>query len=324
MEKAIQESPDTPLKKLVLEQESCYYGGVLSPDSSVIYYYQNYPIGKKYLDTHNWNFVNELEKRAKSDCEKAFVLGVSTHLVQDGVDHNFFIPKVIESTYIVNYLSHPMAEGVRDTAHLSPKIAFAMSKMDDVDPVSGRTLTQFFNEALGKDFTNEMRILRTALTDPNAQGKLWGGLATPISGNSNLYSIYSGITDGNLLIAGFLLLIGGLLFFNIWKSSIPGKIIFLVISSLIIFIGIIFVFGLTKLVDTSNAIPLEERSIQETILIFQGTRSPLDPSGLEAIGNADAGPNAVKNIVLIIALVYLAWSIKNKLLKKRSKKRRLF
>lgn len=89
--------------------------GLMFPDVTVIYYYTEW---KNYQTTHAWGRYENLwdvAERSGSKQAMAFALGWGTHLVQDTVAHNVYVPMKIRTTLVLNNIIHPLSEGVIET-----------------------------------------------------------------------------------------------------------------------------------------------------------------------------------------------------------------
>lgn len=148
--------------------KQAYLMGCMTPDITVIYYYD--AGGKEYKLTHNWNFQQELMAQAVTDDEQCFVYGVSAHLIQDGVIHTQAIPNAIQDMHIKNWLLHPLLEKKYDSAlvqkypelkEITPHI------LDVIDTPRGERYMQMVDNALGEnsqvDVKSEMIKLRYAI-----------------------------------------------------------------------------------------------------------------------------------------------------------------
>jgi hypothetical protein len=92
---------DPKLKELLINFSYDYLYGCIIAD--VI-------IGKKFVkylyNCHNWKVACKLWENAKENNEKAFALGYLSHLAQDVVAHNYFIPIQMIRSYNGRTLRH--------------------------------------------------------------------------------------------------------------------------------------------------------------------------------------------------------------------------
>lgn len=106
-----------PLAKRVLKKypDHFLYGNIAA---DIIF-------GKKYAGKdyhcHNWDVARPLLKSAKSDKQKAFMLGYLSHLSVDIIAHNFFVPYKIIRSYRAMTLRHTYWEMRYDT-HMNPEV----------------------------------------------------------------------------------------------------------------------------------------------------------------------------------------------------------
>ncbi len=145
-----------------------YLLGVVTPDLTVIYYYEEG--GKEYRLSHNWNFQQELMSRAKTEDEICFVYGVAAHLIQDGISHTQAVPEGIEKYRIPNWLLHPLLEKKYDSAmalKYSELISSTPYMMDALDGPQGERYIEMVEYAMGENsqinVKNELAKLRIAL-----------------------------------------------------------------------------------------------------------------------------------------------------------------
>jgi hypothetical protein len=108
-------------KSLIINQDRYFWEGVMFPDITVMHYYTTM---QKYSSTHEWQFFKDLwvaaDQTLKSDEARAFALGVGTHLIQDAVVHNSYIPSKIRQYFTQNMIIHPLVEGQIEGKFLDP------------------------------------------------------------------------------------------------------------------------------------------------------------------------------------------------------------
>lgn len=150
--RALDEAGDTAITRVIRENIDAFYCGLMTPDVSVIYYYTNF---ESYKSTHSWSFLKELSKQAKTDAERAFVHGVAVHMIQDAVAHNYYIPRKIRQTHVMNDIIHPVTEGIVETKYLTPQTMGSMMFIEDY--------IGMVNTATGRDWTGEALFLKTAI-----------------------------------------------------------------------------------------------------------------------------------------------------------------
>jgi len=177
-----------------------FFAGMMVPDVSVIYYYSH---PKTYQSTHNINFLNNIFLNARADHpeERCFAYGVATHLVQDDVSHNIYIPESIKKYNIPNNIIHPFMEAIPEShiINLYPvTYQRAIHSMDILfleSPNYNPRLLQMVKDALGPtaplDAEKEARNLAYALggfydqafknPDMSFLGKFWSSAAFVLS-----------------------------------------------------------------------------------------------------------------------------------------------
>jgi hypothetical protein len=229
--RSLDEAGDTPITRVIHENIDAFYCGLMAPDVSVIYYYSSF---ESYKSTHSWSFLNELSKLAKTDAERAFVHGVAVHMVQDSISHNYYIPRKIQGSHVMNDLIHPLVEGLVETQYLTPETMGSMMFIEDY--------IGLVNEATGRQWNAEARLLKMA-----------------IAGGSFYRSSYS-VPEGDWL----------------WRlyNGLAG-------------------FARDR-VDVSDSEVYLEMARQRTVSYLKsGVTPPLDPSGSQALAEADRGQMAV-------------------------------
>lgn len=145
-----------------------YLLGVVSPDLTVIYYFEEG--GKEYRLSHNWNFQQEIMSRAKAEDEQCFAYGVAAHLIQDGISHMQATPKAIEKYRMPNWLLHPLLEKKYDSALVlkyPELITLTPHMMDAMDGPQGERYIELIDYAMGEnsqiDVKSELIKLKIAL-----------------------------------------------------------------------------------------------------------------------------------------------------------------
>lgn len=98
-------------KMLMNTYDRYFWEGVMFPDITVLAYYTSM---KKYSSTHEWDFYSKIwtaaDQTLKSDEARAFALGVGTHLIQDAMVHNSYVPAKIKQYLVQNIILHPLVE----------------------------------------------------------------------------------------------------------------------------------------------------------------------------------------------------------------------
>ena len=100
----------TEAYRLISGNDKFFWEGVMFPDVTVLHYYTTFT---SYQNTHTWGFYTALWSKAStsnSDQAKAFALGVGTHLLQDAIVHNKYIPEKIQQYFTQNAIIHPLVE----------------------------------------------------------------------------------------------------------------------------------------------------------------------------------------------------------------------
>ena len=157
------------LCSLSLANRDAYLLGVVSPDLTVIFYYEEG--GKEYRLSHNWNFQQEITAEAKTADEQCFAYGIAAHLIQDGVSHTGAIPKAIEKFRIPNWILHPLLEKKYDSALVLkyPKLITSTPQMMyALDGPKGDRYVEMIDNAMGEnsaiDVKNELKKLQLAIS----------------------------------------------------------------------------------------------------------------------------------------------------------------
>ena len=102
-----------------LEHKDAFLAGSEIPDITVVYYFEHG--GRDYKVTHNWNFQQEVMAEARTVDERCFAYGIGSHLIADAIAHEYAVPDKIISTYLPNWLVHPMVEKKYDSILVARK-----------------------------------------------------------------------------------------------------------------------------------------------------------------------------------------------------------
>ena len=186
------------------ENRQAYLLGCVTPDITVIYYYEEG--GKEYRLSHNWLFQQEVTAQATTEDEQCFSWGVAAHLVQDGVAHTLAIPSAIEDYYIPNWLLHPLLEKKYDSA-LAVKypelITTTPHMMDALDSSKGERYIEMIEKAMGEnskiDVKNELKKLQIAING----GEFYDEQFRP-SGSVWLFQMYPYIDKLTNMVAPYI------------------------------------------------------------------------------------------------------------------------
>jgi len=149
---ALTQAGGTSITDVINRNIDAYYAGLMFPDVSVFYYYTDW---ESYQSTHSWSFYQKLLQAASTEDELAFAYGVGTHMVQDSISHNYFVPRKIRESGIMNAVIHPPVEAVVDSHLQMPQTPGTMAAIDSYLPLT--------EEVLGRDFTTEAHLLRDIL-----------------------------------------------------------------------------------------------------------------------------------------------------------------
>lgn len=117
-----QSGATSELYRIIRNNYEWFKCGLMYPDVTVLYYYTNWT---SYQFTHSWFRQNQAWLKAKeagSERAMAFALGWGSHLIQDSVVHNFYIPTKIRGTMVQNNIIHPLVEGVVETKVINPNV----------------------------------------------------------------------------------------------------------------------------------------------------------------------------------------------------------
>jgi hypothetical protein len=301
---------DSPIMRTIEKHPDAFWAGLIDPDKTVVDYWVGYPftIGKSYQDTHKANYYEECKRRAGSERELAFCYGSEVHGIEDSYSHNLLIPMRIKQTGMPNIVIHPITELVVDGVYFTPQIQqiYTLSVLEEVDPVTGRSLIEFGNSIWGRDMTSRVKLLSKALGSETSPG-LWGGYGLPVQQDSNLWSTYQGAVRGDIRFAVPMLLFSILIAVVIWKKQwkwyfeIPlgffGVILFL--------LGLVFLIGIANMGTAEYATPYIEQA-EEAVVMFlnYGVGPTMDPSGADALKKAD-GPLFIIDLIVIGTVVVL-------------------
>jgi len=99
----------SPSHRLVLAHPRSFLYGNIAAD---IVNFKNYGGMKNHC--HNWNIQERLDARARTDVERAFILGYLCHLAADVIAHNHFIPYHCVHGLPPIFLGHAYWEALAD------------------------------------------------------------------------------------------------------------------------------------------------------------------------------------------------------------------
>ena len=196
----------TYLTSIIESNKEWFLCGMMYPDVTVLYYYTEWTA---YSATHAWEFQRRLWNDAvnkHSEQAKAFAIGVGTHLLQDSVTHNYWIPEKIRGTFVQNNIIHPLSEGLLEAelagadplaeAIASTSFTYWNKPFSDsdafYDPSKGRNLTpvEWTDSILGASFQDEASLFNTILYGGEFYTK---GYAIPETGG--LWGLYKGFSN---------------------------------------------------------------------------------------------------------------------------------
>jgi len=183
LERAKEINVDSEILRIIYGNIKWFWCGYNFPDVTVILYYTEF---KSYHDTHKLLFYEQLWNLAtslNSENAKAFTIGVGTHLLQDSIIHNYYIPRKIRETFVQNNIIHPVTEALIESKYISMNAtaqaiaanAFTVWRvpMDDCKIIdetgTERYLTpaEFVKEATGIDYTTQAQIFEQILSEGN-------------------------------------------------------------------------------------------------------------------------------------------------------------
>jgi hypothetical protein len=179
---------ESAIIKMCTPYKDSFIAGSVIPDTSVVYYYT--AGGKSYKATHNWDFVNKLFAQAKTTDEMCFVYGVAEHEIADSITHTEFVPSLITSYGLSNWVIHPLAEKKYDTIIVAehPELIEETTHMLDIMFTSkGDRYVEMIENALGEN--REMDVKSEIVRLGYALGSFYDTLYRP-QGSSALFKLY--------------------------------------------------------------------------------------------------------------------------------------
>jgi len=154
------------------ENRQAFLLGCVTPDITVIYYYEEG--GSEYRLSHNWNFQQEITSEAKTEDEICFSYGIAAHLIQDGIAHTRAVPEAINEKLIPNWLIHPLLEKKYDSALVLvyPDLKETTPHMmDALDGPHAERYIEMIENAMGEnskiDVKSELKKLQIAIKGKN-------------------------------------------------------------------------------------------------------------------------------------------------------------
>jgi len=202
--KTAMDKQDTAIAQLCRNYQTELYAGLAVPDATVLEYFKNYPVGKNYRLTHNWNFAGKCFERAGDDMSlKCFCYGISTHEIQDTIAHNYFVVEKIEEFYVPNWIIHPIVEGAVE-AHViteHPELSYLTAhSMDMLFEPGNEIYLDIVQDSIGPTSVFNIRknayelstMLGSFYTDAfspkeeNVFYSIWNFLAPPIAYVTNI------------------------------------------------------------------------------------------------------------------------------------------
>jgi len=244
---AINESENTLIKKIVMENIDACYAGLVYADAGVFYYYTNF---KLYKGLHNYNTVDEMLRLAKNDRDRAFAYCFKIHLASDAVSHNIFVPSYIRSTKIPNYIIHPIVELRVEGNYLDIRATRLLDKHKEFD--------ELVTKAVGRDWSKEVDSLRVIIGGGQFYDKAFTPDSTTWIGRSQ--------RAAHKLIAVF--------------------------------------------VSDKSVVDYRRLSIEESKAVLRGETGSLDPSGEEALAQADKESRLLTyffSLLIIGAAYFISW-----------------
>ena len=198
---------DSTITRIIKNNFDWFSCGLMYPDVSVIYYYTNFT---SYRSTHNIaqfyaGLWNDAIKR-NSEQAKAFTLGVGTHMIQDSVVHNSYIPTKIRTSLVRNNIIHPVIEGIiegrlaSDYKESKALAEDAFARWDDPftdSGMDGMTPVQWADSILklsgASSFQDEASTFENILLGGNFKLSFMGYAF--ISQKGGLWDIFRGVGD---------------------------------------------------------------------------------------------------------------------------------
>lgn len=244
---AINQSEETLIKGLIVENWDACLIGLEYVDVGIFYYYTNF---KAYKGLHNYNVVEEMLRIAKNDRERTFAYCWKLHLAEDAVSHNYNVPAAIRSTKLPNYIIHPIQELKIEGLYLNPVANRMMEKHREFD--------SFVKQATGRDWSNDAERLNKIIGGGNFYSQAFAPDSTTWMGTAQKY-MYKFVA--------------------------------------------LFVSGKTS-------IDYYRLSVDEAMGVLRGETSQLDPSGEEALRDADSSTQLwlyIGTFAVIIIIFIVSW-----------------
>lgn len=325
----LEEVPNSPVGLIASQYTADYNCGTYLADASVFYYFSEgfTSIGKEYRSTHSVTFCKRavaLAQRSGDKGELAFAYGLCSHLVEDTISHNEFIPSVVEKSKLVNGLVHALAE---------EKVDDQIRKINDQKNLVNNELSTTCPQY--RDFFIEVAEGDTQLRNVDP-GKLYNAFIEQVAGNTKYSLGFQSFTAVPTSIHLMLLLIfvmTSLLFvyiFRITNKNIFNKISLFILGFVSVFIILVYIlyftgnfwqafqtfsYPLSQPIPTSGWEASINDAVTNNIDFFNGgvnfLNSIPDPSGESSLSAADKSGAAFRTIfstfmvVLIGIFVYL-------------------
>jgi hypothetical protein len=140
------------------ENRAAYELGAVTPDITVIYYFEEG--GKEYRLTHNWNFQQEVMAQALTDDEKCFAWGIASHLIADTISHTEAVPAGIQESKLPNWIAHPLLEKKFDSYLVTkhPELINSTAHMmDALYGTKGDRYIQMVQNAMGENLNIDVK-----------------------------------------------------------------------------------------------------------------------------------------------------------------------
>ena len=261
---------DSNICQMIKKYPDLCYAGLMVPDSSIMKYYSEYPIGKKYLLSHNWNYIDRGLAQSETEDMKVFWYCQGIHEVQDGIFHNYYIPDKLKSGLffipVHNWLGHPLFEGFIEAYN------FKVNPTDaDIAQYSMDILFQPGNE---KYLDSVQKAMGVSESEFNVRDEAWT-LRTFLGAGKFEYGYYN-VPAGS------------------WMRSLYN-----------------FLGSILGGVGSGEAKEEMQFSVDYTVKTLNswGSRIALDPAGYDALSSADAYPNIILTVLIIVTVVVVMWRL---------------
>lgn len=320
--KALEKAPGSSVGTVVEENFDDFVACMALTDYSVFFYFNEgfSTIGKVYLSSHNYNAcATAIEKADKSNpAQLACAYGICGMGLMDSPSHNGFVPEVIRKTGLVNGIVHASSEE-------------CVNKKIETDELTSEGINAIVTKyPVHRDFL--MKVFQSDKSIGAIDvGKMMDAFVAEITSNAGSYTVgFRGFTSipwqiHMVLILAFLLEITMGLFLVRRKNKTNFNRISVILLSLgLLFIILIYVLYFTGnlwkgfqivntpvcwVLPTGNYEVYIDQAINNMVNFYNNGVTAIysipDPSGLQALSNAD---NSNTIIFIPVAIILLGLS----------------